>query len=299
MIEVLWARKVNGRLLDSDQDIGLVFGGLPARDRGRANLTNLRLRDTSIPQTLAENTLVTYFLGHRTSKNSFVRPIQVNNVGTINSKYKSHIDCPVVVHQVSPTTIINTVSLTQIATIMTEVNEIWSQAAIGFAVSTNVVEVTLAALIDPTISSNFGLGFGESATLAEVNKNAGGTAAIDIYFVNDLYDGSTKAGDTLNGFTILVSQIGPFGSLRSSAIFVSGPVLASSETTRSLRTMPRSTAHELGHYLLNSPGHSPEVEVWNLMHAGGNSDRPQFKRDITETQANSARSTISITNTDG
>jgi len=299
MIEVLWARKVNGRLLDSDQDIGLVFGGLPARDRGRANLTNLRLRDTSIPQTLAENTLVTYFLGHRTSKNSFVRPIQVNNVGTINSKYKSHIDFPVVVHQVSPTTIINTVSLTQIATIMTEVNEIWSQAAIGFAVSTNVVEVTLAALIDPTISSNFGLGFGESATLAEVNKNAGGTAAIDIYFVNDLYDGSTKAGDTLNGFTILVSQIGPFGSLRSSAIFVSGPVLASSETTRSLRTMPRSTAHELGHYLLNSPGHSPEVEVWNLMHAGGNSDRPQFKRDITETQANSARSTISITNTDG
>ncbi|MDA7866603.1 carboxypeptidase-like regulatory domain-containing protein [Verrucomicrobia bacterium] len=301
MIEVLWARKVNGRLQDSDQDTGLVFSRLPARDRGRANPTNLRLRDTSIPQTLADDTLVTYFLGHRTSKHAFIRGIQLNNVGTINSKYKSHIDFPVVVHQVSPTTITNKVSLTQIATIMTEVNEIWSQAAIGFAVSTNVVEVTPPALIDPTISSNLGLGFGESATLAEVNKNGGGTAAIDIYFVNDIYDGSSKGAgvETLNGFTILVSQTGPFGSLRSPAVFVAGPVPASSETTRSLDTMPRSTAHELGHYLLNRAGHSPGVEVWNLMHAGGNSDRPEFKRDITETQANSARSTISITNTDG
>ena len=301
MIEVLWARKVNGQLQDSDQDTGLLFSALPALDRGRSIPTNLRLRDTSIPQTLADDTSVTYYLGHRTSKHNFIPGIQLNNVGSINSKYKSHIDFPAVVHLVSPTTITNKINLTQVATIMTGVNEIWSQAAIGFAVSTNVVEVTPAALIDPTISSNLGLGFGESATLAEVNKNAGGTAAIDIYFVNDIYDGSGKGAgvETLNGFTILVSQTGPFGSLRSPAVFVAGPVPTSSETTRSLDTMPRSTAHELGHYLLNSASHRPDVEVWNLMHAGGDTDRPEFKRDISETQANSARSTISITKTDG
>jgi hypothetical protein len=297
-IEVLWGRKVNGQFKDSDQDQGLVFKQKKATDRKPLEITNLRLWDKSLPRTIADNTVVTYYLGHRSSKHRIIPDLQKNNVGSIKAHVLPHLNFAVVAHILKGPTKNAGLTKAQVKSMMEDVNKIWSQAGVGFKVRNIILEKqTSDDLLDVTTSSKMGAGSGESGDVTDINPNGGKTpAAIDIYFVNTIYDSSSEGvnEDQLNGFTHLTTQ-----KVHNPGCIIAGP--SGGSWKRDIKTITRTLAHEIGHYLLDTSDHVPDNQLWNLMRSGGVSPNTNHtKRDITLEQARVVRnSDVTPTNADG
>jgi hypothetical protein len=206
----------------------------------------------------------------------------------VEAKVLPHLTYPVVVHLLVGPTLNSSFTLASILPVMAAANSILSQAGISLNVSSVLTHTfTTDALLNvdtPTV------GFGEAATVTALTAAAN---AIDIYFTNKVLDSD---GDDLNGLTILFSQQSSlFG--RTPGILIGANGIGFGSGIRKAGLMPRTIAHEIGHYLLDTTGHAPNNQLWNLMLSGGidNSDR---KRDLTEQQADDIRkSNVTPTNT--
>ncbi|MBI4641092.1 MAG: hypothetical protein HY731_10375, partial [Candidatus Tectomicrobia bacterium] len=330
-IEVLWAREIlSGPVFpffsfkDSVDDAGLKFPQKAEDSRqGRDILTNLRMRDTSLPADLSDGDIVTYFLGHPTNKRlaPFDLHILRNHVGQIQAKVLEQLAFTVNLHLLRGPKVNSGLTSAQVVEIMKNANKIWLQAGVSFkikigfqqaipveevndtminqAVNIEDVEDALVDVLTKVPGSLlgnliFGTDFKEEDDVTAVNNS---TDAIDIYFVHFLFgDGQETLANQLNGSTILVSQAS--GTPINPGILIAGPFAGGSLpntqiVARTLQTIARTVAHELGHYLMDvtDSGHAPANEIWNLMLSGegGGRDTNQTKRDLTAAQADMVR----------
>jgi len=277
VIEILWAREVNGQIIDSVQDPGLVTPAR-ARDRKPDTVTGFRMADTSLNPKLQDNTMVRYFVGHSSSRRPEIPRIQLNNIGAIKAKVLQHQNRPVVLHIVQNPVQGPGLTPLQVQQMMVDVTTIWSQAGIGFTVQGPVIihAGQPLNLVNP----------GAIIDSRRVTALAPTANAIDIYFVNTigLTLGGTATGNTITPMQAFLTNSNP-------GVLIAGnsPGLGPNR----LRELRRAIAHEIGHYLMNTNSHVADNLVWNLMLDGGGDIQNQSPlgdlRDITENQAKDSR----------
>jgi hypothetical protein len=300
-IEVVWGRHIvtssgiRSLVTSTDFPAGLQVN--PSNNGTSPDASdNLRMRDLSFPANFdnSPGTLVQYYLGHPTEGVKFDLDIEFNHAATISATPVPQKQFNIVAHiidYVHPTTgarSATAVSDADVTTMVAQLNTIWSQVGINFAISQIITNATNNANERDVVVGYNWTRTSTNDNVAAINPSPN---AIDIYFVNSIFTESNLFGGGTfdNGNTVLPSQSATPGLIiaktnGAGAVFV-----------RDVAGMGRTLAHEMGHYFLNNGDH--DARVWNLMTGGG----AGYQRDLDQSQATKLReeSVVTPNNNDG
>lgn len=263
---------------------GKIVGGNLVEDSIK---DNLRMRDNSFPayfDNAPAGSVVHYYLGHPTERVKPALWIDVNHAVRIDAKPVAPRTYTIAVHVIAYTPPGGTqqttgIAVTDVDAILSQVNSIWSQVGVKFALPT-----AGGRFMDQNTASidRFDMIDGDLGTEADDLTAEHQTPLLDIYFVNSIRN--PEAGGSyipIEGTTRFPGMGGKPGAIVAVRSAVGTGTLNPKKPNYSLA---RTLAHELGHYLMKvgNSAHTNQPR-WNVMVAGEESS--DKKRDLTETQA--------------
>ena len=284
-IEVLWAREIGKKLLDSLDDKGLKIA--PANtDLMPEVKTNFRMRDTSFPKGSNNKKTVNYYFGHPTAHVENTLAIKSNHVDKITAYSVKHWKFPVQIHILSSPTYPASVTSAQVTMMFKDVSTIWSQAGIDFDIKISS-HTTTDDLMQVRSSKWPAVDHVDNVTA--INQ---APKRIDLYFVDTIYASNTN--DQLNGITVLPSYY-DFRRGQPGVLVAVNSIALSKNPVIKMRQLIRIIAHEIGHYLLDEGDSAHSTMPENLMSDAG----LERRRDVIKSQSDQIRASgITPTKTD-
>ena len=273
-IEVLWAREIWKKLLDSIDDKGLKIA--PAKtDLMPEVKTNFRMRDTSFLKGSDNKKTVNYYFGHPTTHVGKTLAINSNYVDKTTAYSVKHWKFPVHVHILSSPTYSAGVISAQITTMFKDVSTLWSQAGIDFNIKISTHTVTDDLMW--VRSSNHRI----VNKVDDVTATNQDSKRIDVYFVDSLI---ADDDSELNGVTVIPSYFDWTRGKPDVLIAVNSVALSKNPIIK-MRQLIRVIAHELGHYLLDEGDSAHSTTAANLL----NDANFERRRNLIKSQSDQIR----------